>query len=53
MASFGPDLDLPGLQQTSQSCTKAAFHVGLQEEFKGFTAIGAGDLEAFFHVLKS
>jgi hypothetical protein len=30
---------------------KAAFHVGLQEEFNGFTAIGASDLEAVFHVL--
>src|SRR6202023_956718 len=51
MASFGPDLDLPGLAANLAVLHQAAFHVGLQEEFNGFTAIGAGDLEAIFHVL--
>jgi hypothetical protein len=48
MASFGPDLDLPGV-----AANLAVLHhpVGLQEEFNGFTATGAGALEAVFHVL--
>jgi hypothetical protein len=50
MASFGPDLDLPEVA-ANLALHQAAFHVGLQEEFNGFTAIGAGDLEAVFHVL--
>jgi hypothetical protein len=33
------------------SFSQSAFHVGLQEEFNGFTTIGAGDLEPVFHVL--
>jgi hypothetical protein len=51
MASFGPDLDLPKVAANLAVLHQAAFHVGLQEEFNGFTAIGAGDLEAVFHVL--
>jgi hypothetical protein len=40
MASFGPDLDLPGVAANLAVLHQAAFHVGLQEEFNGFTAIG-------------
>jgi hypothetical protein len=48
---LGPDLDLPGVAANLAVLHQAAFHVGLQEEFNGFTAIGAGDLEAVVHVL--
>jgi hypothetical protein len=36
-ASFGPDLDLPGVAANLAVLHQAAFHVGLQEEFNGFT----------------
>jgi len=52
MASFGPDLDLPGVAAIL-AVLHQTFHVGLQEEFNGFTGIGGGDLEAVFHVLWS
>jgi hypothetical protein len=51
MASFGPDLDLLGVAANLAILHQAAFHVGLQEEFNVFTAIGADDLETVFHVL--
>jgi hypothetical protein len=38
MASFGPDLDLPGVAAILAVLHQTAFHVGLQEEFNGFTA---------------